>query len=353
MRIITAKFGAYVAIGIVSAVSLLFITTCGEPPAPRDTSPPASITLEAGARTGGDIRITWTDPTTADFSHILITRTPAEGSEQPIRVEKNIEQADITGLTDGVIYTFTAVSVDNAGNHSPSSAPVEITADATPPMPVSNLVATGGPSQATLTWTDPGDSDLARILITWTSTAGDSTQPLEVASGIETATITALTPGEYTFTVVSVDAVGHQSLPGTGTATSRSDGTPPGLVVLAAAARADGSIEVTWTDPDDTDFSHILLSWTSVGGAVTPPLAIPSGTQTATIPGLTDGTEYTFTAKSVDVSGNLSADSAAVQATADSTPPEAVVLAATAQTGGSVEVNLDRSLATQIFRIFS
>ncbi len=336
LRKITSKFRVCTVVGGAFAL-LLFFAACGSP-APRDTSPPASITLAILALPNGGAEITWADPTTTDFSHILITQTPPTGnSDQTIRVEKNIERAMIAGLADGVEYTFTAVSVDNAGNRSPASASVRVIADATAPMPVGNLAATGGLSQITLTWTDPGDDDLLHILISWTSPVDNSPQSLRVGVGEQPITISPLAPGDYTFTVTTVDTVGHTTA-STAAAASRSDGTPPGVVVLSAAAQANASVQVTWTDPSDADFSHIRLSWAPMGGNETQPLTITSEVETATVTGLTDGTEYTFTATSFDVSGNESAGSTGARVTADSTPPDVVVLTATAQANGSVQV---------------
>lgn len=81
--------------------------------------------------------------------------------------------------------------------------------EATAPANVTSLVATPGDTEVVLTWTDPVDADLASIEITYDVEGSD---PVEIAAGVETATITGLTNDvEVTFTVKSVDLLGNKS----------------------------------------------------------------------------------------------------------------------------------------------
>ena len=84
-------------------------------------------------------------------------------------------------------------------------------ADTTPPAATSGLLANSGNGEINLSWTDPSDSDLDRIEITWSPGDGEN-QPKSVSPGIEAATVTGLTNGtKYTFTVEAVDAAGNTS----------------------------------------------------------------------------------------------------------------------------------------------
>ncbi len=313
-------------------------TTSAPTRAFTDIFVPTAVTLTAAPAPNGGAEITWDDPPTSGISHVLISWMPVEdGITQPVRIAGGVETAVIPGLTEGTEYTFTAVAVDASGNQSDTSAPsAPVTADATAPAAVSNPTATpGANSSITLTWTDPVDSDFSHILISWPEgNGGDVTSPLQVASGTQTATIMNLTPGSIVFTIEAADTAGNTTS-NTVTGTAAADITAPGVVTLASTVLANGSIQVTWTDPTDSDFSHILLSWAPMDG-IDQPLTIVKDVETATITGLTDGTQYTFTAKSVDESDNESADSTGIMATADASGPSAVTATAAAGTNSSI-----------------
>jgi hypothetical protein len=71
--------------------------------------------------------------------------------------------------------------------------------------------------------------------------------------------------------------------------------------LLATAGNAQGTL--TWTDPTDSDFQKVVITYTN-GAAQS--VDVAKATQTATITGLTNGTAYTFTVKTVDTTGNTS-----------------------------------------------
>jgi formylglycine-generating enzyme required for sulfatase activity len=80
-----------------------------------------------------------------------------------------------------------------------------------------------------------------------------------------------------------------------------------------SASAGDRSVTLSWTDPSDsdfaevrtTDFAEVRITWTPEDGG-SQPVTVQPGTESATITGLTNGTEYTFTLKTVDTAGNAS-----------------------------------------------
>ena len=92
------------------------------------------------------------------------------------------------------------------------------------------------------------------------------------------------------------------------------DSTAPAVVTdLAGTVSAYTTVTLTWTDPTDADFSNLLISWVPAGptGSTMQPLSVNKGTQTATVTGLAQATPYSFTAISVDATGNQSVASTA------------------------------------------
>jgi hypothetical protein len=86
-----------------------------------------------------------------------------------------------------------------------------------------------------------------------------------------------------------------------------------GEVSSLSASAGDRSVTLSWTDPSDsdfaevrtTDFAEVRITWTPEDGG-SQPVTVQPGTESATITGLTNGTEYTFTLKTVDTAGNAS-----------------------------------------------
>ena len=95
------------------------------------------------------------------------------------------------------------------------------------------------------------------------------------------------------------------------------ESVPPAVVTLTASLPSPsvGTVKLDWSEPADTDFSHVLISWTP--DPPDSPIQVNKGTRTTIIgaSALTIGTPYTFTAVSVDTLGNESDDSAGATAT--------------------------------------
>jgi len=105
------------------------------------------------------------------------------------------------------------------------------------------------------------------------------------------------------------------------------DTTPPAEVSALAASAGNAQAVLTWTEPDDADFAGVEITASpTVTGS---PFTVAKGTTTKIVTGLTNGTAYTFTVKSVDTAGNKSAG-----ATASVTP--------TTETG--ITVNADGTI---------
>jgi hypothetical protein len=85
---------------------------------PGDTIPPAQVTVTSVTEDDDEITVDWTDPLDADLDHIEITWTPAGTGTNSI--PGGTETFTASSLTNGTVYTFSIVSVDDAGNKSPA-----------------------------------------------------------------------------------------------------------------------------------------------------------------------------------------------------------------------------------------
>ena len=99
------------------------------------------------------------------------------------------------------------------------------------------------------------------------------------------------------------------------------DTTAPADVTELAAAAKDSSVVLTWKDATDEDIFGYLVSWKaeSTGRLLLAlekdSLIAAKGQQGCVVTGLTNGTKYTFTVKTMDASGNTSGG-----VTVDATP---------------------------------
>lgn len=98
------------------------VTVSGTTP---DVTAPGLVT-EAQAMAGDTkVTLTWTDPTDADFAKVQITWQG--GSAE---LAKGAQQYEVFGLTNGTVYEFQLVTVDEVGN---ASAPVTLSGRPVPP----------------------------------------------------------------------------------------------------------------------------------------------------------------------------------------------------------------------------
>lgn len=91
------------------------------------------------------------------------------------------------------------------------------------------------------------------------------------------------------------------------------DTTPPGAVSNLSANAGDGSVNLSWSNPGDSDFSNVEISYN--GNTIT------TSNESRTISGLTNGNQYTFTVIAYDNAGNASA-SRSVSATPQGSNPQ-------------------------------
>ncbi len=202
----------------------------------------------------------------------------------------------VTGLTNGIAYTFTVTATNVAGTSLPSGASTPVTPYTTPGIPT-GVNATAGNAQATISFSAPASTGGSAITFyTVTSSAG------QTASGSSSPiTVTGLINGTgYTFTVTATNAAG------TGQASSASNqvtpGAVPGAPTAVSATAGNAQATVTFTAPALT------------GGAITgytvtssPSGGLDTGAGTTSlshlVTGLTNGTAYTFTVTATNAVG--------------------------------------------------
>lgn len=176
---------------------------------------PPSIPSPVAAANGGDSQavVSWPADTTGTITSYAVRTNPGNGSVVADKVvAAPATSSTITGLTNGVSYTF-QVSATNAVGTSAFSAPSNsiVVNPITVPSAPTGVSATAGDSQATLSWTAPASNGNATIT-SYGITAHVNGSPVSgiSVSGTTTSTVyTGLTNGTtYTFTVHAVNSQG-------------------------------------------------------------------------------------------------------------------------------------------------
>ena len=242
---------------------------------------PTSLTATAGY---GEVTLTWDDPGDSNITGYQLS-IDGGGSYSTISgSDANTASHTVGSLTGGTSYTFGVRAVNGAG----------AMVDATPAFVApDNFQAAPGDGKVTLTWDDPGDSN-----ITGYELSIDGGTFAEIGGSDEDTTghtVENLSNGtSYSFAVRAVNT----SLTG---AAAMVNATPLFAAPdnLSAAPR-DEEVTLTWTDPGNSNISGYELSID--GGAFAAIVGSNATTTSHTVQNLTNGTSYTFAVRAVNAS---------------------------------------------------
>ncbi len=279
----------------------------------KDTTPPAEISSDKVSVTEGDsaVLLSWTNPSDEDFYGTRISFTPTvEDVTHPIVIEgKKGENSSVWfyGLSNDVEYSFSLVALDNSQNEAEKiskTATPKSSADKTPPSAVTNINAVPGSQKTLLSWTNPSDEDFYGVWISEKNNSGSLSHPIFLKTPANGLVVSELVNGmEYDFSVIAVDSSLNKSTETTikSTPVNINDTTPPANVTNLSATNKGGAILLSWNDATDADSYGYEVSIDGVVHSL-----ILQGKEVCRIDDLLNGTEYTFTVKSLDINGNKS-----------------------------------------------
>ena len=203
-----------------------------------------------------------------------------------------------TGLTNGTqyFYVVTATNRGTSGNSNQASAtPTGVTIPAAP----TNLAATAGNAQVSLTWTASAGATSYTVRRSTTSGSGYAT----VASNVTATNFvnTGLTNGtQYFFVVTATNTAG------TSGNSNQASATPAGVTIPAAptnlaATAGNAQASLTWTASAGATSYTVRRSTTSGTGYATVASNLTATNYVNT--GLTNGTQYFFVVTATNTAG--------------------------------------------------
>ena len=278
-------------------------STASTPVTPTAAATAPAAPTGVGAVAGdGQATVSWTAPSNGGSPITSYTVTSSPGA---IVMNAGASPVTVTGLTDGVAYTFTVTATNSVGTGPSSSASSPVTPAAAPTVPGAPTAVGGTPgnTEVIVSWTAPSNGGSAITGYTVTASPGGATA---TTAGATSAAVTNLSNGVgYTFTVTATNSVG------TGAASTPSPSVTPTPTVPDAptganAVAGDGQATVSWTDPDNGGSAITGYTVTTFPGGTT----TPASDTPVLVTGLTDGASYTFTITATNSVGT-SAQSAA------------------------------------------
>ncbi|HAS80666.1 MAG: Fibronectin type III domain protein [Candidatus Nomurabacteria bacterium GW2011_GWE1_32_28] len=304
----------------------------------RDTALPSEVQDLQATAEDTQVSLSWTNPNDVDFAGVKIVRKvgsyPVNSTDGTVVYNSNGTSYIDTGLTNDVTYYYAVFAYDEVPNYSPGSvsgaraiATPSSGPDITPPSEITNLQAISGNARVNLSWTNPNDADFAGVKIvrkvgSYPANSTDGAVVYNNTGNSYTDTNGGLTNDvTYYYATFAYDEVPNYSSGSTSGA--RATATPVEIIISTelpdtispnkptsfSATAGNGQINLTWTNPGDTDFAGIKIlrrtnyyPISSTNGTL-----VYKGSGTSYLnTGLVNGTTYFYTIFAFDRDNNFS-----------------------------------------------
>ncbi|MDD5833627.1 MAG: SUMF1/EgtB/PvdO family nonheme iron enzyme [Treponema berlinense] len=295
-----------------------------------DTTAPADVTEPVAAAKDSSVVLTWKDATDEDIFGYLVSWKAESTGRALVALEKDSliaakgqQGCVVTGLTNGTKYTFTVKAMDTSGNTSGG-----VTVKAAPKAGETLKISLSVPeakSNTSVTVTVNITTAAEKIVDVVYKKDGSEVASKLLADSSAIPAVKDITDNKrWTFKITATDETANGNYT---VAALDSDGreeaaqitidnfdfTPPAKVSISAIkdvySSDNSSITLSWTNPADSDFDHVEISYTFTditGDSVKSKAEVVTGTE-KTFEGI-DGNKirYTYYIASVDKLGNKS-----------------------------------------------
>ena len=304
---------------------------------------PTAVTLSSPSSiTSSSITLSWSQSPDTDFSKYEVHKSTTSGfTPSAITLVTTVTTKSTTTDTVGDLselttYYFKIRVIDIVDQYIDSNQVSATTSNAAPPAVTLNTPSDITNSAIGLSWTQNTNTDFSKYEIHKSTTSGfipsSTTLYTTITSQTTTSTtVTGLIEGTtYYFKVRVLDAGGLYTDSNEVSGTTTNVVSPTSVTIGTPSSVTSGSLQLTWTQNADPDFSkyeiHKSTSSGFVPSSTTLHATITSQTTTSTtISGLSEATTYYFKVRVIDC-GGLYTDSSEISATTQNVVPSSVTL---------------------------
>lgn len=271
-------------------------------------TPPASPTGVAASGGDGAATVSWSAVAGATSYNLYYGTSAGVTAANGIKVANAVSPQTVSNLNNGTAYYF-VVSAVNANGESALSSEKSATPAAVvlPPTNPSGIVASGGDSQVTVSWTAVSGASSYNIYYR-TSSGVTAANGTKFANAVSPQAVTGLTNSTtYFFVVTAVNAGGESGVSSeksaTPSATVQAPGSPNGRAV---SATVPGQMTVSWNAVSGATSYNVYFLQSATVPTKTQVLAGPkqsSATASLTVTGLTSGATYYVLITAVNAGG--------------------------------------------------
>ncbi len=281
---------------------------------PRTVSDaPSSVVATAG---NGQVSLSWTVPESNGGSAVtdysIEYSTDASAWTSFSDGTSTLRAATVTDLTNGVAYYFRVSAINLVGTSSASAPSSPVTPLTVPTAPTITQITTGN-ALLTVVFSAAGDGGNPITTYqystdggaTWQTRAVGSTSSPLIISALSTNGTTALSNGTtYSVQLRAVNSAGTGSA---STSTTATPTTVPGAPTSVSSSPGASAIDLEWTAPTShggAAVSDYLIEMSTNGGSTWTTFSDGvSITPSASVTGLTNGTQYIFRVSAVNSVG--------------------------------------------------
>ena len=294
--------------------------------------PPTGILVNYG---NARATIAWLAPTDTgglEIEGFRVTSNPGDKSCEASGAERGCE---ISGLTNGVSYTFSVVAVNSLGSSAPAVS-LAVTPRTKPEAPTLVSVVPGN-GEVQVTWTAPTSTGGAPIL-RYTAQSIENGRNCTTANGTTlTCLITGLTNGQsYSFTVKASNSEGQS--PESATSISVIPRTVPGAPTEVTGTFGNASATISWTPPVDNGGASLVSHTVYFANTNTFACLVLAPENSCVVTGLLNGSSYTFYVRANNVAGAGGQSLVSPSITPATIPGAPVIFSVSASGNGQVSL---------------
>jgi subtilisin family serine protease len=280
--------------------------------APGRLYPPLVPALGAITPGAASLQVAWSAPTSDGGSAVtgyVLRVFKGATLTKTVSLAATARSATVTGLANGTGYTVT-IAAKNATGTGAASVPSDVVTPVSAPA-APRIAAVPGDQTATVSWKAPVANGSAITGYTLTVAAGGATvATVPAAAGAVSGSLSGLTNGTvYTLTLTATNAIGTSPASAKVLVTPR---TLPGTPILGSVTGGPASAVVRWTAPGSTGgltiSGYVVRAYRD--GVIAKTVTASGTAQSASVTGLVNGGNYTFTVAAKTAAGTGTATAA-------------------------------------------